>query len=119
MRFCWSTLTVKNLEESLDFYQNIVGLALKRRFNAGPDSEIAFLGDGDTEIELICNKGKQEIDAGKDISWGFETDSLDGVISRLTEKGIAFTGPLQPIPHARFIFAKDPNGMKIQFVQNL
>ena len=119
MKFCWSTLTVKDLDASLDFYQNIIGLDLNRRFSAGPDTEIAFLGNAETKIELICNKGNQAINAGEDISWGFETESLDRVIALLSEKSIAFTGPFQPGPQVRFVYIKDPNGMKIQLVQNL
>jgi lactoylglutathione lyase len=51
MKFCWTTITVNNLEESLKFYQEIAGLSLERRFGAGPGSEIAFLGNGETKIE--------------------------------------------------------------------
>lgn len=119
MNFCWSTLMVQNLEESLDFYQNIIGLSIDHRFNAGPGTEIAFLGNGDTKIELICNKEKKEINPGEDISWGFATESLDSVMALLKEKGITFTGPFQPGPQVRFVYVKDPNGMKIQLVQNL
>jgi lactoylglutathione lyase len=43
MKFCWSTLKVKNLEESLKFYHEIVGLKTNKRFNAGPGRKIAFL----------------------------------------------------------------------------
>ncbi len=61
MKFCWSTLKVKNLEESLKFYQEIVGLKINKRFNAGPGREIAFLGDGETKIELICDEEIKEV----------------------------------------------------------
>ena len=46
MKFCWTTIRVNNLEKSLKFYQEIVGLMVDRRFKAGQDLEIAFLGDG-------------------------------------------------------------------------
>lgn len=120
MKFCWSTLLVKDLEESLKFYQEIVGLKLDRRFAAGPDTEIAFLGDGETKIELICTKGKKEVFVGSDISWGFEVDSVDKMIAFLKEKGIAIQdGPVQPNPHTKFFHVLDPNGLRIQFVENL
>ena len=50
MKFCWSTLRVKNMDESLKFYEEVVGLILDKRFNAGPGMEIAFLGDGETKV---------------------------------------------------------------------
>ena len=46
MKFCRCTITVNDLEESLKFYQEIVGLSLNRRFATGSGMEIAFLGAG-------------------------------------------------------------------------
>lgn len=119
MKFCWSTLNVKNMDESLKFYQDIVGLNIINKMNVGSDTQIVFLGDGDTKIELIHNTAKVEINAGSDISWGFETESLDKLISLLKENGYEYTGPFQPNPRVEFVFVSDPNGMKVQFVQNL
>lgn len=118
MKFCWSTLNVKNMEETLHFYKDIVGLRENRRFPAGPKMEIVFLGDGDTQIELICDKSKKEFDYGSDISWGFQVDSLERLMTTLRENGVDIAqGPVQPNPHTRFIHVNDPNGMRIQFVE--
>ncbi|MDF2545904.1 MAG: Glyoxalase/bleomycin resistance protein/dioxygenase [Anaerosolibacter sp.] len=120
MKFCWSTLSVKNMEESLKFYEEIVGLKVDRRFMAGPEVEIVFLGDGETKVELICNKNEKEVSIGKDISWGFEVKSVDEMIRRVKEKGIAIEGgPFQPNPHVKFFYILDPNGLKVQFVENM
>ncbi|HEX3027644.1 MAG TPA: VOC family protein [Clostridia bacterium] len=120
MEFCWSTLQVKNMEESLSFYQGILSLPLNRRFPAGPNMEIAFLGDGDTKIELVCSKDKENINIGQDISWGFAVNSLDETMKHLQENGVtSFNGPFQPNPHVKFIYVIDPNGMKIQLVENM
>ena len=120
MKFGWSTLQVKNLEKSLRFYQEVVGLPIARRFPAGPGSEIVFLGDGETQIELIANAGKTETHVGEDISWGFEVESLEDAMALVKEKGYEIqSGPFQPNPHVKFFYVLDPNGMKIQFSQNL
>ena len=119
MKFCWCTLMVKNMEESLKFYQEIVGLKIDRRLKAGPNGEIVFLGDGETKVELICNQGKTETDMGKDITLGFEVDSLDEMLTLVKEKGIDLQGPYQPSPIVKFFYVQDPNGTKIQFVENL
>ncbi|MGI6175526.1 MAG: VOC family protein [Christensenellales bacterium] len=119
MKFCWSTLMVRDLDESLKFYQEIVGLRLVNRFAAGSGVEIAFLGEGETKIELLCNDAHTDIQIGEDISWGFEVDSLDECMAFVKEKGIHIqSGPFQPNPHTRFFYVKDPNGLKIQFVEN-
>lgn len=120
MKFCWSTLTVNNMEESLKFYQEIVGLELNKRYKAGPQIEIAFLGDGETKVELICNESIKEVNVGQDISLGFETKSVDKLMEFIKEKGIAVhSGPFQPTPYIKFFFITDPSGLKIQFVENI
>lgn len=108
------------MEESLKFYQEILGLKVNRRFPAGPNQEIAFLGEGGTEIELICSQGTDKINVGEDISWGFEVDSLDDAMQLVKEKGLEIlSGPFQPNPSTRFFYLLDPNGFKIQIAEIL
>ena len=120
MKFCWSTLMVKNLEESLRFYKEIVGLNVSKKFNAGPGVQIAFLGDGETKVELMCNEDSKEVSFGQDISLGFEVNSVDEMMVFVKEKGIDIhSGPFHPNPHTKFFYVLDPNGLKIQFVENI
>jgi lactoylglutathione lyase len=83
--------------------------------------EIAFLGDEETKIELICNKNlKSTMDAGKAISLGFKVDSVDDKIEFIKKIGIDIkSGPIQPNPSLKYFFVLDPNGVKIQFVEQL
>ncbi len=119
MKFCWTTLTVKNMEESLKFYEEIIGLSVNQRFQAGPNMEIAFLGQGETKIELICNKDVREVNMGEHISLGFEVSNLDEMMALVKERGIAIhSGPFQPNPNTRFFFILDPNDLKIQLVES-
>jgi lactoylglutathione lyase len=120
MKFCWCTLQVKNLDESLKFYQEIVKLPLNKRFSAGEGVEIAFLGEGNTQIELVCNSHTGPKGAGEGISLGFEVKSLDDMMNFVHEKGLKIhSGPFQPNPHTKFFFVLDPNGVEIQFVENM
>jgi len=120
MKYCWTTLTVKNMDESLKFYQEVIDLPLLKRYPAGPNTEIAFLGNGETQIELICHNNQAETAFGSDISLGFDVESLDTMLEYVREKGIPIhSGPFQPNPNIQFFFIQDPNGLKIQFVQNL
>jgi lactoylglutathione lyase len=120
MKFCWCTIMVNNMETSLKFYQNITGLVVNRRFTAGPGMEIAFLGDGETKVELICNEKNEGVCIGHDISLGFEVNSLEEMMELVKEKGINIhSGPFQPNPHLKFFYLLDPNGLKVQFVENM
>ncbi|WP_312651851.1 VOC family protein [Proteiniclasticum sp.] len=118
MKFIWSTLKVGNMNESIVFYENILGLKTVQRFQAGPDMEIAFLGEGETQIELIQEKNREKVEIGHDISWGFQVDSLKVMMDVLEENGISVhSGPFMPNPFTRFIYILDPDGMKIQLVE--
>ena len=120
MSYLWTTIKVKDLEESIEFYQQIVGLKLQRKFEAGPEREIAFLAaaEGETEVELIADQGKEDIEIGRDISLGFEIDSVAEKIRFLKEKGIEIESePVAPNPEIEFFYVLDPNGVKIQFVE--
>lgn len=118
MKFCWTTITVKNMEDSLMFYQEVVGLKIDKRFNTGPGVEIVFLGADETKVELICNENRKEIEIGQDISLGFKVNSINEMMSYVKEKDIDIhSGPFQPNPKTKFFYVLDPNGLKIQFVE--
>jgi len=120
MKFCWSTFKVKNMDESLKFYEEIIGLKLDKRFKSGLGMDIAFLGEGETKVELICDDNSSDVNIGPDISLGFEVKSVDEMMDFVKEKGIDIeSGPFQPNPHIKFFYIKDPNGLKIQFVENM
>jgi lactoylglutathione lyase len=119
MKFLWVTLSVLNMEESLKFYQEIVGLPVTRRFSSENSGDIAFLGDGDTKLELIAHPKGNEPHYGKEMSIGFEVDSVDQKIQFIRGKGLSIeSGPFEPTPHVRFFFVKDPSGIRVQFVEN-
>ena len=120
MKFCWVTINVKDMEKSLHFYQEIIGLGINRRFKPDNDREIVFLGDGETQIELIYNSKIQDIVIGKNISLGFEVNSVEKITEALKRNNMSIhSGPFQPNPSIKFIYVLDPNGVRIQFVENL
>lgn len=121
MRVGWITINVRNMQTSLSFYEEVTGLKLKRKMNPMPGTEIAFLGFGEneTEVELIRNEKNNSPEYGKDISIGFEVESLDQQIELLSAKGIEMKGPFQPGPVIKFVYVDDPNGVKVQFFENI
>lgn len=124
MKFCWTTITVNDMKKSLAFYEQIVGLKVHRQLSPVPGTEIAFLGseadDDGTEVELIYHANGESTSHGRDISLGFVCNSVDARIEDLKTRGITnIEGPFQPNPHIRFIYLEDPDGVRIQFVENI
>jgi lactoylglutathione lyase len=108
MKFCWVTINVRNMERSLSFYRDLLGLELKRKMSPSPDMEIIFLGTGETQVELICNKKAGDIVAGQDISLGFEVESLDKFSEILKSRNIP--GRSSPTLTSNFCTSSIPTG---------
>lgn len=118
MRMCWCTLLVKDLEKSLDFYGNVLGLQVRRRYKTPEDLEIAFLSDGEmSEVELIHNPHVPAY-AGRGISMGFVVDSLSDTMERFGRLGIEIIkGPIEVGSGVKFFYVLDPDGLEIQLVE--
>lgn len=120
MSFCWTTIQVKDMNESLKFYEDVVGLKIMQRIEISPDMEIAFLGSGETQIELVYNKKDSDINFDENISLGFKVSSVEEKIAFIKVKGLeVHSGPFKPNPSIIFFFILDPNGLKIQFVEDV
>lgn len=120
MKFLWTTVNVKNLDESIAFYSELVGLKVQRRFAAGPGMEIAFMGNGtenETLLELIADSGNGAVGFGEFISIGFAVESADAMLEKLKQKNIpVHSGPVET-PGFKFFNIKDPDGLSVQFFQ--
>lgn len=106
------------MDESLEFYQKAVGLPLSKRVKSNETTELAFLGTGETQVELIhCLNAEPQV-MGKGISLGFAVEDLDVKIQIIKKLGLEiYEGPIAPNPHVRFFYVLDPNGLKIQFIE--
>ncbi len=119
MKFCWVTINVLDMDKSLAFYRDLVGLPVDRAMKPNDKMQIVFLGSGETKVELIYDPVSDSRQYGKDLSIGFEVESLDGMMDTLKAKGIKVeAGPFQPNPMVRFFYVLDPNGVQVQFVEN-
>lgn len=119
MKFCWTTLTVKDLDASINFYKEFVGLDVNRRFKPNETMELAFLGSEPTELELIWDS-LAPASVSEGISMGFMVEGkLEDVMEKLKAKGFTNQSEIHsPNPVMRFFFVKDPDGFSVQFVED-
>ncbi|WP_297637371.1 VOC family protein [uncultured Clostridium sp.] len=120
MKFLWTTIHVKNLEESINFYSNLVDFKVMNRFKAGNDVEIAFMGIGEeneTHIELLEDKSKKDFSFGEDISIGVKINSIEEMIEKVKLNNVPMGSPIIEVGKGRFFFVKDPNGVNVQFFE--
>jgi len=121
MKFLWTTINVKNIDESIAFYTDVTELNVLNRFSPAPNMEIVFLGNGienETLVELIYNKSMTNVSFTDFVTLGFEVSSLGGIMKKITEKNIEIIGEIVETPSFKFFCIKDPNGVNIQFFQN-
>lgn len=122
MQYLWTTITVNDMDESIAFYTDLLGLGVIERVSASPSIELGFRGNGtenETLIELLADSEGGPARFHECISIGFAVDSLDTMLETLGQKNITVhKGPIET-PAARFFFIKDPNGLTIQFFEHL
>lgn len=125
MRILHTMLRVGNLEKSLDFYCNILGMKLLRQkdYPSGKFT-LAFVGYGDeasnTVIELTHNWDTDSYDIGSGyghIALGVE--DIYGTCEQIKSLGGKVTREPGAMKHGSTViaFVEDPDGYKIELIQ--
>ena len=118
-------LRVGNLQESIDFYCNILGMKLLRQTDY-PDGKftLAFVGYGDesdhTAIELTHNWGVESYDIGT--GYGHVALGVEDIYKACDDikgRGGKVTREPGPMKHGSTViaFVEDPTGYKIELIQ--
>jgi len=119
------TINVKNMETSLGFYRDILGLEQLNTVNMG-DHELIYLAlPGGIRLELITYFSENQdlntmpSDGGIFRHVAFEVDDVIAVEKLLLEHGIEVTLHVTKVPKlgVQTILVKDPNGVELEFVQ--
>ena len=117
IRFAHENFNVLDLDRSLNFYRDALGLAPTREINAKDGSfRLVYLGDGVTgfELELTWLKDRTEAyDLGEgEFHLAFVTDEFDVWHTKHREMGcICFENPAMGI-----YFIVDPDGYWIEII---
>lgn len=125
MRVLHSMLRVGNLQRSIDFYTDVLGMKLLRQQDY-PDGEftLAFVGYGNeydnTVLELTYNYGQADYDQGNAFGHiAIEVDNAYKACDLVKEKGGKVIREAGPMKHGTIViaFVEDPDGYKIEFIQ--
>lgn len=125
-RMLHTMIRVMDLDKSLDFYCNRLGMKLLRKKDY-PDGQftLAFVGYGEEKdtavIELTHNWGRTEkYDLGNafgHIALGVK--DIYGVCAQLEKAGVSIPRPPGPMKHGATViaFLEDPDGYKVELIQ--
>lgn len=125
MRMLHTMLRVGDLDQSITFYCDILGMTLLRRKDyPGGKFTLAFVGYGEekdnTVIELTYNWGVSEYDLGKGYGHiALGVDDIYGTCDRIKAQGGKVTREPGPMKHGTTViaFVEDPNGYKVELIQ--
>jgi lactoylglutathione lyase len=112
---------VNDLERTVAFYRDILGLTEVKRHKSPRGSELAFLqADGSAELIEICQLPNSEpVKCQADLTHlAFEVDSLAAFEKHLAKHGLKFSdGPVTSSQGTTFAFVDAPEGYEIELIQ--
>ena len=116
-------MRVSDMQETIAFYTDVLGLEVLERKTSPRGSHLAFLKTPNSEelIELCSFPASGAVQVQEDlVHLAFEVDDLDRTIDELNAKGIPITdGPTATSSGSRFIFIDAPDGYEIELIQRL
>lgn len=125
MRMLHTMIRVGDLDRSIKFYTEVLGMKLLRRKDY-PDGKftLAFVGYGDesdhTVLELTHNWGVEKYDLGGGFGHiAVEVEDAYKACEDVKARGGKVTREAGPMKHGSTViaFVEDPDGYKIEFIQ--
>ncbi len=121
LRLLHTSITVKNMDESIRFYTEKLGLSLLgRREIKQNNAEIAFLAAPNTDhrIELTWWRDKKDYLEGDQLDHiAFGVEDLDQTVRRMREQGVEVAKEPYTLGSSRIAFIKDPNGIWLELIE--
>jgi lactoylglutathione lyase len=112
---------VNDLERTVKFYRDVLGLQEVRRHKSPRGSELVFLKapESDEEIEICHFPGSDSVSVQPDLTHlAFEVDSLDEFARYLAQHGMKYSdGPTTSSSGTTFAFIDAPEGYEIELIQ--
>jgi len=126
MRYLHTMIRVSDLEASLDFFCNKLGLIEHRRhdseagrytlvFLAAPGDRNRAANEGSPLLELTYNWDPEDYSGGRNFGHlAFETENIYALCRELMDKGVTISRPPRD---GRMAFIRSPDGISIELLQ--
>jgi lactoylglutathione lyase len=119
MKYLHTMVRVSDLERSLDFYCNKLGLKeLRRTQNEQGRFTLVFLaapGDEDAQVELTYNWDPENYTGGRNFGHlAYAVDDIYALCQKLKDNGVTINRPPRD---GRMAFVRSPDGISIELLQ--
>jgi len=111
---------VKDLEKTVSFYRDVLGLQEVRRHTSGRGSQLVFFKAPQSEEEIeICKFDESgPVVVGPDLTHlAFEVDDLDAFARESAAKGYPLSDGPHPSGSRRIAFIDAPEGYEIELIE--
>ncbi len=120
MKYLHTMVRVTNLEASVDFYCNKLGLTELRRIdNPGGRFTLVFLaapGDDSAQVELTYNYDPETLKGGRNFGHlAYAVDNIYATCQRLLDHGVTINRPPRD---GRMAFVRSPDNVSIELLQH-
>lgn len=115
MRIKYVTIIVRDMDESIRFYTEIMGFQVDSQYDLGSTGTITLLkGEGETMIEII----KNPVDEPGLFSLGIDVEDLNNTLKELKSKGARVTMEPTPITGGTLAFLEGPDEVRIALIEH-
>lgn len=119
MKYLHTMVRVKDIDASLNFYCNLLGLNEIRRIdNEGGRFSLVFLaapGDESAQVELTYNWDPEELDGGRNFGHlAYQVEDIYETCQRLQDGGVTISRP----PRDGYMaFVRSPDNISVEILQ--
>ena len=126
MRYLHTMVRVKDLEASLHFYRDLLGLVQTRRMDseagrfsliylAAPQDQSRAEAEKSPEVELTFNWDAEDYQGGRNFGHlAFEVEDIYAACQRLVDGGVTINRPPRD---GHMAFVRSPDGISIELLQ--
>ena len=112
---------VNDLERTVKFYRDVLGLEEIKRHKSPRGSELVFLKTPGSEelVEITCFPGSGPVQVQPDLTHlAFEVDNLEAFAQHLSKHGLKFSdGPTTSSSGTTFAFIDAPEGYELELIE--